>query len=197
MHPVLRCERCHADAAGAGCSHSVHFLVRESCSRSFLWFRRRADQKVIRLPGEVGIPVDAFIPRGNQPLNPRSTVPATLHCFHPRCLTEHATSVAWDRGRRHGGCRDRPGLGDTPGGQGRRSVTAWCCQEGRTRKALRCRKPSDSSVSTSAPGTAATTRCSDGSCTPTSSPIHPVMPPSTASMVRSPRGKPRTPGSVS
>lgn len=74
--------RVDADTIGAGCSHSVHFLVSESCSRSFLWFRRRADQRVIGLAFGLGILTSALIPRGNKPLNPMSPVPATLHCFH-------------------------------------------------------------------------------------------------------------------
>ncbi len=77
----------HPLAVRAGCSHSVHFLLREGCSRSFLWFRRRTDQWVIRLPpGEVGIVTNPLIPRGNKPLNPWSPVPAVLHCAHPHSL---------------------------------------------------------------------------------------------------------------
>jgi hypothetical protein len=38
MHAVLARQRASADALLAGCSHSVHFLVREPCSRSLLWF---------------------------------------------------------------------------------------------------------------------------------------------------------------
>ena len=72
----------NADPSRAGCSHSVHFLVREPCSRSFLWFRRRPDQRVVGLAVGVGIPADALIPRGNEPLDPWSPVPAVLHCFH-------------------------------------------------------------------------------------------------------------------
>ena len=86
--------RVHADTVGAGCSHSVHFLVREACSRSFLWFRRRADQKVIRLPFGLGILTSALIPRGNKPLDPWSPVPGAFHCVHPKCLTGTAQSVA-------------------------------------------------------------------------------------------------------
>ena len=54
MHPELTCQNVRASSLRADCSHSVHFLVREPCSRSFLWFRRRANQRVVRLPGEVG-----------------------------------------------------------------------------------------------------------------------------------------------
>ena len=75
-------QRFHAHALRAGCSHSVHFLGREPCSRSFLWFRRRPDQRVVGLALGVGIPADALIPRGNQPLDPWSPVPAAFHCVH-------------------------------------------------------------------------------------------------------------------
>lgn len=99
MHSELRCEHCGTEAAGAGCSHSVHFLIREVCSRSFLWIRRCADQWVAGLPGEVGIVVDALIPRGNQPLNPLPPVPATLHCAHQCCEISHIVfgETAWVR----------------------------------------------------------------------------------------------------
>ena len=55
MDAELARQRDHADALRAGCSHSVHFLVREPCSGSFLWFYRRADQRVVRFPGEVAV----------------------------------------------------------------------------------------------------------------------------------------------
>ena len=70
----------HADTGSSGCSHSVHFALREPCSRSFLWFLRRPDQRVIGLTLGLGLLTNALIPRGNQPLNPWSPVPATLHC---------------------------------------------------------------------------------------------------------------------
>ena len=41
VNAELTCQRVHADTVGAGCSHSVHFLVREPCSRSLRWFRCR------------------------------------------------------------------------------------------------------------------------------------------------------------
>lgn len=86
----------HADAVRAGCSDSVHFLVRETCSRSFLWFRRRADQRVVGLAVGLCIGTGALIPRGNQPLNPWSPVPAVLHCVHQRTARSE--------------CRFRPGF---------------------------------------------------------------------------------------
>jgi hypothetical protein len=76
-------ESVHADAVLAGCSHSVHFLAREACSRSFLWFRRRPDQSVIHLVHDVGITANPLIPRGNELLNPWSSVSAALNCVHP------------------------------------------------------------------------------------------------------------------
>lgn len=84
VHPELTSHGVHADALCAGCSHSVHFLVGQACSRSFLWFRRRADQRVVGLAVGLCIRANPLIPRGNQPLDPRSPVPTTLHCFH-RC----------------------------------------------------------------------------------------------------------------
>ena len=69
MDVELAGEGSHADAVRAGCSHSVHFLVREPCSGSFLWFCRRADQRVVRFPGEVAVVADALIPLGNEPLD--------------------------------------------------------------------------------------------------------------------------------
>ncbi|MFT4135558.1 hypothetical protein [Microbacterium sp.] len=81
-------QRGHAHALRAGCSHSVHFGVREACSRSFLWFRRRPDQRVIGPVLGLGILADALIPRGNKPLNPLSSVPAAFHCAHPNVVVQ-------------------------------------------------------------------------------------------------------------
>ena len=72
----------NADPSCAGCSHSVHFLVREPCSTSFLWFHRRPDQRVVGPVLGLRILADALIPRGDHPLNPLSPVPAMLHCVH-------------------------------------------------------------------------------------------------------------------
>ena len=65
MDAELARQRDHADALRAGCSHSVHFLVREVCSRSLLWFRRRADQSIVGLSFGLDIPTNTVIPRGN------------------------------------------------------------------------------------------------------------------------------------
>ena len=59
VNSVPACQRLHADTVGAGCSHNVHFGVSETCSRSFLWFRRRADQRVVDLALGLGIPTSA------------------------------------------------------------------------------------------------------------------------------------------
>lgn len=71
-----------ADVVGARCSHSVHFALREACSRSSTWFHRCADNQVIEPAMGIGFFADTFIPRRNELLNPRSPVPATLHCVH-------------------------------------------------------------------------------------------------------------------
>src|SRR5690606_9455999 len=78
MNPELTRQRVRADSALASCSDSVHFALHEACSRSFLWFHRRADQRVVLLRGEGGIVADALIPHGNQPLDPWSPVPVVL-----------------------------------------------------------------------------------------------------------------------
>ena len=83
VHAELLRQCRDADSVRAGCSHSVHFAVGEACSRSFAWFRRRPDQRVIRLSDRGGILADALIPRGNKPLDPWSPVPVVLDCVHP------------------------------------------------------------------------------------------------------------------
>ena len=102
VNPELTCQRVHADALRAGCSHGVHFAVREACSRSFTWFRRRADQRIVRLSDRLGILPVSLIPRGSQPLNPRSPVPVVLHCVHnfrpPRRLTSRCVRGARETG---------------------------------------------------------------------------------------------------
>jgi hypothetical protein len=104
VHPELTSHGVHADALCAGCSHSVHFLVGQACSRSFLWFRRRADQRVVGLAVGLCIRANPLIPRGNQPLDPRSPVPTTLHCFHKRWKTRtrflSGSSSVCERGSR-------------------------------------------------------------------------------------------------
>lgn len=82
VNPELARQHGHADPLRAGCSHSVHFAVCESCSRSFLWFRRRTDQRIVGVAVGPGTSTCALIPRGNKPLDPWSPVPAALHCFH-------------------------------------------------------------------------------------------------------------------
>ena len=82
VNAVLFRQREHADAVRAGCSHSVHFAARESCSRSFLWFRRHANQSVVGLAYCVAGPLRPLIPCGNELLNPWSSVPAAPNCVH-------------------------------------------------------------------------------------------------------------------
>lgn len=82
MYLELAWECHYTDDLRAGCSHYVHFLVCKPCSRSFLRFLRRGDQWIIGPAIGLGIPMNASIPRGNQPLDPWSPVPAVLHCFH-------------------------------------------------------------------------------------------------------------------
>ncbi len=82
VNPVLPRERGYADAVRTGGSYSVHFLIRETCSRSYLRLRRCTDQRIVRLSGRVGNPVDTLIPRGIKPLNPWPPVPAALHYFY-------------------------------------------------------------------------------------------------------------------
>lgn len=69
MHAELPGADSHTDTLRAGCSHSVHFLVSGACARPLLWFRRRADHRVIGLDVGLDILARALIPRGNQPLS--------------------------------------------------------------------------------------------------------------------------------
>jgi len=108
VHPELTSHGVHADALCAGCSHSVHFLVGQACSRSFLWFRRRADQRVVGLAVGLCIRANPLIPRGNQPLDPRSPVPTTLHCFHRRIDVQTACG---DLGQCPSAIESRTGVG--------------------------------------------------------------------------------------
>ena len=82
MHAELLGQRGDAQAVGAGCSHSVHFALRQACSRSSTWFRRRADQRVVRLSGGGVILAGALIPRGSEPLDPLSHVPVVVDGAH-------------------------------------------------------------------------------------------------------------------
>lgn len=65
MHPELTRHLLDTDALSEECSHSVHFLVREACSRSFTWFRRRVDQGIVGGARDLGIVASALIPCGN------------------------------------------------------------------------------------------------------------------------------------
>lgn len=94
VHSELASQRVHAYTLCVGCSHGVHFLLGEACSRSFTWFRRRTDQQVARLSDRGGVLAEALIPLGNKPLNPRSLVPAVLNCFHPLTSSKHPVYLA-------------------------------------------------------------------------------------------------------
>ena len=129
MNPELLGHSLHADAAPKGCSHSVHFLVREPCLKSFAWFRRCTDQGVVSLTLRVGIVASPLIPRGNEPLNWWSSVPAAPNCFHPmldvqtrdvsglmsspvRSLASSASAAAWSAGS-SSVLKGSPGLAST------------------------------------------------------------------------------------
>ena len=109
VNPELTCQRVHADALRAGCSHSVHFLVRQACSRSFLWLRRRVDQRIIGPVLGLRIIADALTPRGNKPLDPWSPVPAALHCVHHFRRTRLSSGSSL-LSSRQGNQRDRASL---------------------------------------------------------------------------------------
>ena len=82
MHSELASQRVHAYTLCVGCSHSVHFLLGEACSSASLWLFRHVEQRVFGLVFALDIPTIALIPRGDKPLNPWSSVPAALDCFH-------------------------------------------------------------------------------------------------------------------
>lgn len=84
MHTELLRQNGHADPIGAGCSHSVHFVLSQPCSSASPWLCRRRDEWVVGLTYRLDSNPRPLIPRGNKPLNPWSSVPAALHCFHPR-----------------------------------------------------------------------------------------------------------------
>ena len=82
MNPVSLRQHGHADAIRAGCSHGVRFPIRERCSRSSPWLRRRTDQQIILLASRHRTRARAPIPRGNQPLHAPSPVPVVLGQAH-------------------------------------------------------------------------------------------------------------------
>ena len=83
-----------ADAVGTGCSHSVHFLLRQPCSSASPWLRRRCDEWVVGLTHGLDGGPRRLIPHGNEPLDPLSPVSAMVNGVHPKCLTGTAQSVA-------------------------------------------------------------------------------------------------------
>ena len=88
MHTELLRQNGHADPIGAGCSHSVHFVLSQPCSSASPWLCRRRDEWVVGLTYRLDSNPRPLIPRGNKPLNPWSSVPAALHCFHHGCHKE-------------------------------------------------------------------------------------------------------------
>ena len=87
MDAKLADEGSHADALLAGCSHSVHFLVREACSRSSRWLCCRVDERIIGLAVRLAPATRPLIPRGNQLLYPLSPVPVVVDgVHHPKPL---------------------------------------------------------------------------------------------------------------
>lgn len=78
MNAELLRKRASAHAVGTGCLYSVHFLVGQLCSSASPWFCGGHDQWVIRLANKLGHAVRPLIPRGNKPLNPRSSVPVVV-----------------------------------------------------------------------------------------------------------------------
>lgn len=84
MHVELLRQRGDADAVGAGCSHSVHFLVGQRCSSASPWLCGGLDQRVLGLVSRFGHAARRSIPSGNKPLDPLSPVPAAFHYLHSR-----------------------------------------------------------------------------------------------------------------
>lgn len=82
VNPELSRQRGHADAVLAGCSHSVHFCVREACSKSSPWLCRRFNERVIRLAIRCSTHARTLIPRGDKALDLLSPVPAVLNQVH-------------------------------------------------------------------------------------------------------------------
>ncbi len=82
MHSELLRQSGDANAVGAGCSHSVHFLVGQRCSSASPWLRRRRDECAIGLAHGLGCNPKLLNPRGNKPLNPLSPVPVAFDGVH-------------------------------------------------------------------------------------------------------------------
>ena len=88
MNPEPARQRVHAHALPAGCSHSVHFRLREWCSGASPRLCRCPNEWVIRLTDRRSDAARPLIPRGNQPLDSWSPVPVVLHCVHQSVVVE-------------------------------------------------------------------------------------------------------------
>ena len=74
----------HAGALRPGCSHSVHFLLRQRCSSASPWLFRRHEEWIVDVTNGRGGDPGSLIPCGNELLNPWSSVPTAPNCFHRR-----------------------------------------------------------------------------------------------------------------
>lgn len=84
MHSELLRQSGDTDAVGAGCSHSVHFLLSQPCSSASPWLCGGLDEWVVRLANRLGRVAEPLIPRGSQPLDPLSPVPVVVGGVHER-----------------------------------------------------------------------------------------------------------------
>jgi hypothetical protein len=98
MNPILLRQEGHADTVRAGCSHSVHFLIRQPCSRSSPW---PADAPMSGSSGSSagrGALARTPIPRGNKPLDTLSPVPAVLNQVHICLANSLGSRPSWRPG---------------------------------------------------------------------------------------------------
>ena len=91
-------QRVHAHALPAGCSHSVHFRLREWCSGASPRLCRCPNEWVIRLTDRRRDAARPLIPRGNKLLDAWSPVPVVPHCVHPTHKARTIANVDVDRG---------------------------------------------------------------------------------------------------
>jgi hypothetical protein len=98
----LASEANHAGALRPGCSHSVHFLLRQRCSSASPWLFRRHEEWIVDVTNGRGGDPGSLIPCGNELLNPGSSVLIVPNCFHHTETAEIAGAFA--HLRRRGGC---------------------------------------------------------------------------------------------
>lgn len=82
MDAELFGQRGDADAPGAGCSHSVRFLLSQPCSSASPWLCRRREEWVVGLGHGLDSDPRPSIPRGTKPLNLLSPVPVVVDGAH-------------------------------------------------------------------------------------------------------------------